>query len=258
MKFTGVILACIVASQSLVAQAAPTFDVASIKPSAPGFRQPDCSTLPGGLFTCHNIQLKYLFRLATGTGFFTTKGEPAWFDETYDIDAKIDSDKEMSTAELRVPLLALFRERFGLVSHEEAVQETYFILERQPSGSKLTPSAPGTQSSIVNGDEASLFKGETMVTFAARLSSPAFPDVNARVVDNTGLVGQFDFAMPYISRGDVVLPQDPAFAATVTRRLVASYASTSDALLSIGLKLRQAKREGTALVIDQIHRPSEN
>ncbi len=229
------------------------FQVASIKPSPPGFRQPDCNTLPGGLFSCHNIQLKYLLRLAIGPSFSETKGAPSWFDETFDIDAKIDGDKEMSTAELRVPLLALFRERFGLVAHEEAVQETFYVLEQQPTGAKLKPSAPGTERSIANGDEAALSKGETMPTLAARLATQ--PDINARVVDNTGLVGQFDFALPYVYAGASV---DPATSPVIARRLAAAYSSTFDAVLSIGLRLRAEKRDGAALVIDQIHKPTEN
>ena len=252
MKLTVALLVTSVVG--LAADDITTFEVATIKLSPPGFRQPDCSTLPGGLFRCHNIQLKYLLRLAIGPRFSTTKGVPAWFDDAYDIDAKIASDKEMSQAELPAPVLALFQERFGLVAHEEAVQETYYVLEQQAGGSKLKPSAPGTVLSIKPGDEAAVFTGETMDAFAARLGT--LPDVNARVIDNTGLVGPFDFALPYVNDG--VLPADSSVSPNIARRLASAYASTADAVQSIGLRLRAAKRDGTAFVIDEVHRPTEN
>jgi uncharacterized protein (TIGR03435 family) len=233
------------------------FEVASIKPSPPGVRQPDCSTLPGGLFTCHNIQLKYLLRLAMGPKISETKGAPSWLDEFYDIDAKVASEKEMTQAELVTPLLALFRERFGLVSHEEPVQETYYLLEQQTNGTKLKRSAPGTVLSLKNSEEAAFFQGETMPALAARLSTRR--DVNARVIDRTGLVGQFDFALPYVSAdGNGGALVDPGNSPVLTRRLAAAYASTFDSLLSIGLRLRAGKRDGSAFVIDEIHRPTEN
>lgn len=251
--FAMVAIMLAVSTLALAGDGASEFQVASIKPSSPGFRQPDCKTLPGGLYTCHNVQLKYLLRFAIGPKFSETRGAPSWFDDAYDIDAKIESDKEMTQGEVLAPLLALFRERFGLVAHEEATQETFYLLEQQPAGAKLKPSAPGTEPSITNGDEASLFKGETMPTLAARLGT--LLDINARVVDNTGLVGQFDFALPYVYAG---APVDAGTPPVIARRLAAAYSSTFDAVLSIGLRLRAAKRDGAAFVIDQIHKPTDN
>jgi uncharacterized protein (TIGR03435 family) len=257
MQFTGAILACIVACQALVAQSAAAFDVASIRPSPPGVHPLDCNTLPGGVFACHNVRIEGLFRMAFGFKFSTIKGAPPWFDELYDVNAKAEGAGEMTQAELATPLLALFRERFGLVVHEEAIKETVYVLEQQTTGAKLKPSSPGTALSAKGDDEAWLYKGETMRAFAASLAT--MPDIKARVIDNTGLVGQFDFALPYINAGgNGGAPVDPGVAPVIARRSAAAYSSIFDALLSIGLRLREEKRDTTALVIDQIHRPSEN
>jgi uncharacterized protein (TIGR03435 family) len=257
VKFTGAILACIIGCQSLAAQGATTFDVASIKPSLPGVHPVDCNTLPGGVFACRNVRAEWLFRMAFGFKFSRIKGAPQWFDELYDVNAKAEGAGEMTLAEVATPMLALFQERFGLVVHEEAIKETVYVLEHQPKGAELKPSSPGTASSAKGSDEGWLFKGETMQALAASLA--ALPDVNARVIDNTGLVGQFDFALPYVipSRNGGA-PVDPGVAPVIARQSSATYSSIFDALLSIGLRLREEKRDATALVIDQIHRPTEN
>ncbi|MEO5923034.1 MAG: TIGR03435 family protein [Bryobacteraceae bacterium] len=257
MKFTRAILACIVACQSLVAQAASTFDVASIKPSLPGVRPPDCNTLPGGVFVCHNVRIDFLLRLAFHLKYSTIKGAPAWLEETIDLDAKAEGGGELTQEELSTRLLTLFRERFGLVAHEGIVKETVWVLEQQAAGAKLKPSSQGTAASSQTGDEAWLFKGLTMQAFAASLATR--PDVNARVIDNTGLIGQFDFAFPYVNAGgNGGASADNGVSPAVARRSASAYSSILDALLSVGLRLREEKRDTTVLVIDQIHRPSEN
>lgn len=230
-----------IASVGLAADIVSQFDVASIKPSQPGVYPLDCNTLQGGVFTCRHVRAEWLFRLAFGFKFSTIKGAPRWFDEVYDVNAKAEGAGEMTLAELATPMLALFRERCGLVVHEETIKETVYVLEQQPKGVELKPSSPGTAASAKVTDEGWLMKGETMQAFAASLAR--LPEVNARVIDNTGLAGQFDFGLPYIiSRGNTGAADSSIF----------------DALLSIGLRLREEKREATALVIDQIHKPSEN
>ena len=239
------------------AEGASMFDVASIKPSPLGNQQVRCDTLPGGRFVCHNVKAEFLLRLAFGPKTAAIKGAPSWLDDLYDLDAKAEGAGEMTGAELAPAMLALFRDRFGLVAHEETTQQTVYILERQGSGAKLKPSEPGTEYSIKRSDENVVVKGETMAGFAGLLARR--PDVNATVIDNTGLAGKFDFTFPYVNVGGGGNgPADPTVTPEVAKRTAAAYSSTFDALISIGLRLRPEKRDGTALVIDQIHRPTEN
>ena len=244
-----------IGSLGLTAEGASTFDVAAIKPSQPGNQPFRCDTLPEGRFVCHNIKAEGLLRLALGPKTVTIKGAPSWLDDLYDIDAKAEGAGEMTQAELAPYLLTLFRDRFGLVTHAETVQQTVYILEQQRSGAKVKPSAPGTEYSIKRSDENVLLKGETMAHFAGLMAGR--PDVDATVVDNTGLSGKFDFAFPYVGvGGNGNAPGDPDVTPEVARRT--TYSSTFDALISVGLRLRSEKRAGTAVIIDQIHRPTEN
>jgi uncharacterized protein (TIGR03435 family) len=246
-----------IGSLGVTADGASMFDVASIKPSPPGNQPALCNTLPGGRFVCHNVKAEFLLRLAFGPKTITIKGAPQWLDDLYDLDAKVEGAGEMTDAELAHPMLALVRDRFGLVAHEETLQQTVYILEQQKSGAKLKPSTPGTEYSIKRSDENVLLKGETMADFAGFMARR--PDVNTTVIDNTGLAGKFDFTFPYVNAGgNGNAPADPTVTPEVAKRTAAAYSSTFDALTSVGLRLRPEKRDGTALVIDQIHRPSEN
>ena len=94
-----------------------------------------------------------------------------------------------------------------------------------------------------------------MADFAGLLARR--PDVNTTVINNTGLAGKFDFTFPYINiAGNGTAPADAR--PEVVKRTAAAVSSTFDAVNSIGLRLRPQKREGTAVVIDQIHRPTDN
>jgi len=233
---------------------ATVFDVVSIRPSRPNTQRASCKVLPGGrLFACHNVTVELLLRLALTYEPVTIKGAPSWFGDLYDVDAEVEG--KITEDELAAPMLSLFRDRFGLVSHEEAVQQSVYILEQVKPGVKLKPSAPGTEYSFKRSDENVVLKGETMEHFSGLLGRR--PDVNTTVIDQTGLAGKFDFTFPYIGAGN---PTEPPADATpeVVKRTTAALSSTFDAVNSIGLRLRPEKRNGTALVIDQIHRPTEN
>ncbi len=231
------------------------FDVATIKPSAPD-GQVRCDTLPGGYFVCHNARLEFLLRLAFGLkNSAPIHGAPSWLDDLYDFDAKAEGAGQMTQEEIAAPLLALFRERLGLVAHVETTQQTVYLLEQQESGAKMTPSDPESKYSLQRTDEDAIVTGETMAHFAAQISMR--PDVNALVIDNTGLVGKFDFRVPYVDVGGN--GKAPAGAPPeVVRRTAAAFSSTFAAVNSVGLRLRREKRDGPVLVIDRIHRPSEN
>ncbi len=126
------------------ADGASAFDVASIKPSQPGTQRASCKVLPGGhLFVCHSVTVELLLRLTLSYVPVTIKGAPSWLGDLYDVDARTEG--EIKEDQIVTPMLALFRDRFGLVAHEETVQQTVYILEQAKSGAKPKPSAPGTE-----------------------------------------------------------------------------------------------------------------
>ena len=79
----------LVAQTPTAAEATPTFEVASIKPSDPGARGVMIRYAPGGRFTAKGTTLRSLIAIAYGVREFQISGGPSWVGSTrYDIDAK--------------------------------------------------------------------------------------------------------------------------------------------------------------------------
>ena len=172
MMCAGLVLAFIAGCQALAAQGAAAFDVASIRPSQPDNQKFSAETLPGGRFVGHNVTTRFLVNVAYGPKQITIIGAPDWFDELYDINARADGAGEMTETEVATPVLALLRDRFGLMAHEETIQQKVYFLEQRKSGVKLTPSAPETGYSFKRTADGVFMKCETMTHFAPTFWKP--------------------------------------------------------------------------------------
>jgi uncharacterized protein (TIGR03435 family) len=168
--------------------------------------------------------------------------------DPYDIDAMAEGAGEMSFIQVAHPLLALFQERFGLVANLETVQENGFSLERDRSGTKLKPSASDAVYSTRRLTDGVIFTAATMQTLAAVVGSRS--DVNGPVIDNTGLDGKYDFKYSY-NYAAVETPADGP-------KQPEGGNSTFTALEELGLRLVPTKVALSLIVIEQIHRPTEN
>src|ERR1035438_9313242 len=135
----------VLASCAAMAQARPTplaFDVASVKPSAPG---PDGfvrrvlaggpgSTDPGTL-TYQNVTLKMLVTLAYNLKDYQVEG-PDWINGVgYDVTAKMPEGT--NGVEMRQMLQTLLAERFKVTSHRETKQLPIYALTVAKGGPKM-------------------------------------------------------------------------------------------------------------------------
>ncbi len=94
----------------------PSFDVASIKPSAPNDRGFTVYTDVGGGITLANFTLKDLIAFAWDVRDFQISGGPGWINSThYDISAK--SQEVHGLMQLRPLVQPLLAERFQLALH---------------------------------------------------------------------------------------------------------------------------------------------
>jgi len=252
LALTAVLLTCGVGE--LAAQNVSKFDVASIKPSPPG-RNFDCNTFPGGRFACHNAAVNSLLIIAFADKPLTPqghapriKGTPTWVNDQYDIDAIAEGAGEMTSAQVARPLFALLQERFGLVAHLETVQADGFSLEQEHSGAKLKPNTSDATESQTRMPDGILFTATTMKTLALIVGRTR--DVNATVVDNTGLDGKYDFKYLF----DFAAFQSQTDGAQQPN----GGSSAFDALKELGLRLIPVKIAASVIVVDQIHKPTEN
>jgi uncharacterized protein (TIGR03435 family) len=183
---------------------APSFDVASVKPSqhmvGPDYNN-QLNYSPDGL-TARNVTLRRLIAEAYGLQLNQVSG-PNWLDQNeYDIDARAGG---VGTRVQMAPLLrTLLAERFNLVEHNEVRDLRMYALVVGKSGPKIHPLKDGEAPVAGAGFH---FHGD-MRQFADLLAlqfsipAPASPSEPVRaggpqipVVDKTGLAGVFDFSV---------------------------------------------------------------
>src|SRR5689334_560377 len=132
-----------------------TFEVASVKPSAPDARGMSIQIQPGGGLRVSNATLRLLLTFAYDVREFQLSGGPGWIgSEHYDIVARPDrsesaettpvdprkmSDGEMKTMaeQIRERLRALLAERFQLTVHRETKEAPIYVLVVGKNGPKL-------------------------------------------------------------------------------------------------------------------------
>jgi uncharacterized protein (TIGR03435 family) len=242
-----VIIGCPISTA--LAQPVAAFDVAAIRPHDPNEPGGRADTLPGGRFIGRNLTMRFLFEYACEVRHYQTLGEPSWFDERYDIDAKADTAGELSEAELKPLLRTLLEDRIGLATHSETKELPVYDLVIAPGGQKFRASSPDEKPSVTRPSASKvILRKITLKAVANMLSSN--PDIQRSVTDRTGLTGEFDFNLEWtpaaLPSGDspAAAPDGPSIFTALVEQL--------------GLKLLAKKGPDRILVIDHVERPSEN
>jgi uncharacterized protein (TIGR03435 family) len=267
------------------------FEVASLKPSAPGaggLARPD---IKNGRIYLPRMSVKNLIQIAweiNGDEFLINA--PKWLDDDrYDILAKAPEGVAIGDLTpnrniipvnidaLRPMLRALVTERFKLQAHtENRPLNAYTLVAVKPKLKKSEPNArtkwqEGALPDSKGGKNANPSLGRlvtcqnvTMAQFAEMLPGIAPGYLRTDVVDATGLEGGYDFTFSFSPAGALQLNGGPKDAAAGGAAPEASdpsgVMSLFDAMTrQLGLKLETQKRPAQVLVIDAIERkPIEN
>jgi len=244
------------ATKPMAANADPSFEVATIKPSQN----------PGGVmfilgrrqFKAANCSATELIKIAYFVRGKQVVDGPKWIsDQKWDVVAETDSDipGEPSEAQTRVMVRKLLEQRFGLKVH--VVQREFsvyaMVMDKPDKPSpKLTKSDAQDKPMMIvggppgnDGQQALQFANATMKEFAALMMN--FIQTHL-IVNETGLEGKYDFNI-VIQRGAFQpspgvedLP-DPAFV---------------QAIQPLGLKFVMKKELLDVVVVDQLTLPSAN
>ena len=228
--------------------AAPSFEVATIKPAAPSNDgHTHINYPPDDRFSAQNITLSALMQWAYGMPENQILEGPSWLTATrFDIQAKADPDeiKPLSGTQARElkqhMLQTLFADRFRLKTHQETRVLPAYDLVVAKGGTKLQPSKSNGRS-IGTGRTHFNAEGLTTDLIAEELSK-----ITGRVVvDKTNLTGRYDLKMQWAS-DDAPATDDsaPSLFTAIQEQL--------------GLKLEPAKEPVPVLVIDHIEPPSPN
>lgn len=298
LKVASVVLGIVAGAPPVFSQGAaeakPSFDIASIKPTAPGTR-PQLAIEPGGRFVANGLPLGLLIAIAYHLQAFQMSGADGWLmKDQWSIEAKTPEgivDPPSATPPymgvtdlMAVRLRSLLADRFALKTHRETREMQVYELTVSKAGSKLKPVDPPPQA-VSSQPAAGRARppvapdGTLPENFApppgAAVAGPGIVAASAipmdqivnllgrildqPVIDKTGLTGYFNLRLQF----------DPA---TAPRAMGApppadvsnAAAPSNDPSIftaiqqQLGLKLESTKEPVEVLVIDSAQKPTEN
>ena len=232
---------------TMPATADPSFEVATIKPSAHdanwGYSWRTRLFQARGNTVADLIQFAYQVRRRQ------IDGGPSWIDELrFDVTGEPDAPGLPSLDQQRLMLRKLLAERFGFKVHIVQRDFPVYALVVDKSPAKINVSAPSVNSILISPRE--LDDGTTAVQFS-HTTMPEFTEFlmgwiqDRQIVDETGLNGRFDFT--------VMIPTSSQSGNDIDK--------ATGFLLGIkplGFKLAPKKEPLEVIVIDNIDKPTAN
>ncbi|HEY6338574.1 MAG TPA: TIGR03435 family protein [Candidatus Sulfotelmatobacter sp.] len=239
------------------ANADPSFEVATIKPSKPD--EPGKAFLVrGNRFKTVNTTLSELISFAYGVHSKQVIGAPAWTGtDKFDIDAQPDGEGAPSDKQWKGMLQKLIVERFKLTFHRDKKELSVYVLSVAKNGAKLTKSdgdPNGLPGLFFRQLGALNVRNANMADFTGLMQNAV---LDRPVVDQTGLTGRFDFTLNWT-------PDDSQFGGMGAKIPPSTDSANAPPPLytaiqeQIGLKLEATKAPADVIVVDRVEQPSAN
>ncbi len=238
------------------ADANPTFDVATVKPSKPD--QPGkMFRVEGRRFTTLNTTLTDMIDFAYGTHPKQIVNAPAWINEDkFDIAATPDIDGAPNDRQWKGMIQKMLAERFQLKFHKDTRELAAYTLTVAKTGPKLEKSQqqgdglPGLWFSQLGNLHVTNAKMEDF----SHLMQEAVLD--RPVVDQTSLQGRWNFNLKWT-------PDETQFAGMGVKVPTTEAADAPPPLFTaiqeqVGLRLDATRTPVPVLVVDHVEKPSEN
>ena len=244
----------------MAADANPSFDVATIKPSRPD-EPSKLFTVKGRHFLTVNTNLNDLIAFAYGYHAKQIIASPDWFGNTlFDIDAVPDAQGRPNQKQMQIMVQKLLADRFQMKFHHDKKELSVYTISLGSGGPKLTkstvdPNSPG--GFIFRGLGDLVVRNMTMAEFATWMQSGV---MDKPVVDQTGLTDKYDFTLKWTPdesqfaqfRGTGVTVPQPKDDPNAPPSL---YTAVQEQL---GLKMGPGKAPDDVIVIDHVEQPSAN
>jgi len=241
----------------MAADANPSFEVATIKPSkpdAPGkmFR------VQGDRFSTLNTTLADLIKMAYNVQDKQILGAPDWvFADKYDIAAQPDVPGAPNQDQLKLMVKKLLADRFQLKFHNDKKELSAYVLTVAKGGPKMkkNDSDPnGLGGRFFRGLGVLTFTNSTMADFCDLMQAAV---LDRPVVDQTNLPGKWDFLLKWTPDesqfgGMGIKVPPPSDAADAPPPLFTAIQE------QIGLKLEAGKAQVPVMVIDHVDKPDAN
>ncbi len=238
--------------QPMAANADPSFEVATIKPSDPDHPGEDAPIGHRVFFS--GTTIRFLMAFVYDVHDKQIVDAPAWLaSKQFDIEGVADSPGTPSLEQVKVMLRKLLVERFGLRFHRDTQVMSAYVLTVGKGGAMLEGSKDrgGPPSFLGRPDLKMNGRNLTMANFAQLLQSGI---MDRPVVDHTGLRGKYDFEIRWT-------PDQSEFGGRFPVK--ADSADAPPGLFTaiqeqLGLKLSAEKTSVKVMVIDRVEQPSPN
>ena len=179
------------------ANANPSFEVATIKPSEPNHKAKGFG-FRGGHFVDRNTSLNDLIGFAYGLHAKQIVDAPTWFGaDLYEIEAKPDAEGRPNQKQMQTMVQKLLADRFKLTFHHDKRELAVYVIGVASGGPKMTKStsAPNDPSAFFFRALGDLtVRNQTMKDFATWMQSGV---MDKPVVDQTELTDRYDFQLKW-------------------------------------------------------------
>jgi uncharacterized protein (TIGR03435 family) len=234
----------------MAADAAPSFLVATIKPSDPNDPRAAYGwsfESEGRQIVCKQATVMDLLVVMYGVQARQIVGGPEWMSkDRYDIRGVPDVPGDPNVAQFRGMFQKLLAERFHLTLHREMREMPIYAITVAKGGPHLTVARPDEEINTGNSGDGSQrtlkFRAMPMSEFAHNLD--IYED--RPVVDQTGLAGRYDFTLRWT---DALSTEGEADAPPLLFTAIKE---------QLGLRMDAVKGRAEVLVIDRMERPTEN
>jgi uncharacterized protein (TIGR03435 family) len=237
----------------MTADATPSFEVATIKPSKPD--ESRSVMVSGNRLLTTGTSLIDLLMFAYSVHSLQIVDGPPWIrTDKYDVVVQPDLPGRPSTAQMRSILQKLLADRFQLTMHHASKKLDVYAIVVGKHGPYLTPTtaeaAAVNTATIGFSDGAMTFRDATVPEFASLLQR--YVQLEWPVVDHTHIAGKFDFRLSWTPDPSQFGGRSPFPFKSDAPDL---YAAMEEQL---GLNLRPVKAPTDVLVIDGVSKPSDN
>ena len=241
--------------KAMAADADPSFEVVTIKPSRPGLVGKGFGQR-GRHLNVNNESVTDIVNLAFGLHQQQILGAPAWAEsEKFDVEGEADGEGVPSLDQYRIMLRKMLADRFHLAFHMDKKELSVYVLTVAKTGSKMTKSL--NQDALaglgMRGLGSVVGRGANMGNFRNFMQGNV---MDRPVVDQTGIEGRYDFQLDWtpdefqFSPIGVKAPPAPENAAHPDL-----YTAIQQ---QMGLKLEAVRAPVDVMVVDRVERPSEN
>lgn len=243
----------------MAADADPSLEVATIKPSDPARRGKGFG-FRGTHFMTINTNLNDLIALAYGVHAKQIIGAPDWFStELFDIDGVPDAPGRPNNKQMGIMVQKLLADRCQLkIHHEQRELAVYAIsVAGAPKMTKTTAAPTDPSGFMFRGLGDLIVRNMTIAEFATWMQASV---MDRPVVDQTGLKDRYDFQLKWT-------PDDSQFAQfRGTLPITPPKSDDPNAPPSLytalqeqlGLKMEAVKAPDDVIVIDSVTKPSAN